>query len=334
MKTRNRIWIYPFLTMGLALIITVSCKKSDQGQLPVIFTKGLLNVWPTSAIFSGEIASNGGSSLSEQGFCCSTVSLPDTTDNKISTVSTNTGEFSLAVTELSPRTNYYVRAYAKNSIGIAYGEELSFTTPADHAGEAGTVADVDRNVYTSVTIGTQLWMVENLKTAKFKDGTDIPIVTDNAAWANLTTPGCCWYNNDASYKTTFGALYNWYTVHDSRNLCPDGWHAPTHDEWTTLMTFLGGGSVAVGKLKEAGILHWISPNTLATNETGFTALPGGKRDFDGGSFSNLTATGSLWASTDSSTTYAYCRQMGYDNFYWESSAPKTQGFSVRCLKDD
>ncbi|MBI5010148.1 MAG: fibrobacter succinogenes major paralogous domain-containing protein, partial [Bacteroidia bacterium] len=137
------------------------------------------------------------------------------------------------------------------------------------------VSDIDGNVYQTVTIGTQVWMKENLKTTKLNDGIALPNVIDNAAWAALTTTGYCWYNNDATtYKSTYGALYNWYAVNTGK-LCPIGWHVPSDDEWTLLTTFRGGYSVAGGKLKETGTLHWTSPNTGATNETGFTALPGG-----------------------------------------------------------
>ena len=120
-------------------------------------------------------------------------------------------------------------------------------------------------------------MAENLKTTKYRDGTSIPLVTENTAWLNLTTPGYCWYNNDAAhYKSTYGALYNWYVLNAGsngwKNVCPTGWHVPTDAEWTTLTTYLGGESIAGGKLKETGTSHWLSPNTVATNETGLHTL--------------------------------------------------------------
>ena len=146
------------------------------------------------------------------------------------------------------------------------------------------VTDYDGNHYSSVLIGSQIWMAENLKTIKYNDGTAIPLVTDATEWSNLTTHGYCWYNNDeATYGDTYGALYNWYTV-ETGNLCPTGWHVPTDAEWTELIDYLGGESVAGGKLKETGTTHWNSPNPGATNETGFTTLPGGYRaDFNGSS---------------------------------------------------
>jgi uncharacterized protein (TIGR02145 family) len=145
------------------------------------------------------------------------------------------------------------------------------------AGLEAPVTDYDGNVYPTVRIGTQLWMAKNLRTTRLKFGGTIQIVTDNTAWSNLTTPGYCWYNNDeAANKETYGALYNWYTI-ATTNLCPAGWHVPTDDDWEVLTTYLGGYNIAGDKLKEAGTAHWANPNTGATNETGFSALPGGSR---------------------------------------------------------
>lgn len=188
-------------------------------------------------------------------------------------------------------------AYAINSQGTAYGSQQTFTTTS--GGGSGTVTDSDGNVYNTVTIGTQVWMAENLRTTKYKDNTAIPLVTDNTAWTNLSTPGYCWYNNDAATnKSTYGALYNWYTVNTGK-LCPTGWHVPTDAEWSTLTTCLGGVGVAGGKLKEAGTSHWMSPNVGATNETGFTALPSGYR-YAGGTFEYNGLGGWWWSSTESS----------------------------------
>ena len=134
------------------------------------------------------------------------------------------------------------------------------------------VKDIDGNIYHTVTIGNQVWMVENLKTTRYNDGTAIPNVTDSSVWSKLSTPAYCWYNNDASsYKATYGALYNWYAV-NVQKLCPKGWHVASNAEFYALNSFLDG---ECGKLKEAGTIHWYSPNKGATNETGFTALPGG-----------------------------------------------------------
>lgn len=136
------------------------------------------------------------------------------------------------------------------------------------------VLDTDGNIYHTVVIGNQVWIVENLKTTRYNDGTSIPLVTGNTEWINLTTPGYCWYDNDITNKETYGALYNWYAVQTNK-ICPAGWHVPSDSEWTALTDFLGGESTAGGKLKEAGTMHWDSPNTGATDESGLTLLPGG-----------------------------------------------------------
>ncbi len=177
-------------------------------------------------------------------------------------------------------------------------------------------------------------MAENLKTTKYNDGTAIPLVTDGIAWGILATPGYCWYNNDAaSYKSTYGALYNWYAV-NSTKLAPAGWHVPTDAEWTTLTTYLGGENVAGGKLKETGTTHWLSPNTGATNETGFTALPGGSRHSNNYTFNSLDYYGYWWSATETNTSNAWGRYINehnsnvYSSYYY-----KQAGFSVRCLRD-
>jgi len=197
----------------------------------------------------------------------------------------------------------------------------------------GEITDKDGNVYTSVIIGTQEWMAENLKTTKYNDGTDIPLVTDDHEWIELTTGAYCWYNNDAAtYKTPYGALYNWYAVNTGK-LCPTGWHIPTDEEWTELTDYLGGTSVAGGKLKESGTTHWNSPNTGATNETGFTALPSGYRNY-GGTYDDIVNYGYWWSSQEFSTTEAYYRDMSYNDIsIYRGNDYKLYGFSVRCLRD-
>jgi uncharacterized protein (TIGR02145 family) len=198
-----------------------------------------------------------------------------------------------------------------------------------------TVTDADSNVYNTVTIGTQTWISENLKTTKYNDGTVIPNVSESTEWSSLSSPGYCWYNNDqTSYGNTYGGLYNWYVV-ETGNLCPTGWHVPTDVEWTTLTDYLGGLSVAGGKLKESGTTHWIDPNTGATNESGFTALPGGHRSHQG-TFNNIGGHGGWWSSSKDGPSKAYGRVLqnntekvidgSYDNGF-------RGGWSIRCLRD-
>jgi uncharacterized protein (TIGR02145 family) len=195
-------------------------------------------------------------------------------------------------------------------------------------------SDEDGNNYAVATIGNQTWMAENLKTTKYNDGTDIPLVIDGDSWAELTTPAYCWYNNDITNEPTYGALYNWYTV-GTGNLCPAGWHVPTSSEWTTLSDYLGGKFVAGGKLKETGSLHWWSPNEGATNESGFTCLPGGSHE-SSGSFGNIGERGYWWTSSVYSPAdaaiYRYVKNSsGY--IYENNFDSKRNGRSIRCLRD-
>jgi uncharacterized protein (TIGR02145 family) len=199
----------------------------------------------------------------------------------------------------------------------------------------GSMTDQDSNVYKTVTIGTQTWMAENLRTKKYNDGRAIPNVTDHAAWLHLTTDAYCNYNNITNDDTiaTFGLLYNWYAVNTGR-LAPDGWHIATDADWTQLTDYLGGESVAGGILKETGTLHWYSPNEGATNETGFTALPAGGRDADGTLFYNIGSYSYWWSSSEYSSTNAWFRFLFFDGSnVGRYSGSKKDGFAVRCVKD-
>jgi len=192
--------------------------------------------------------------------------------------------------------------------------------------------DIDGNAYKTVTIGTQIWMKENLKTTRYNDGTAIPLVTDYDSWVEMNAPAFCWYNNDSANKEVYGALYNWYAA-ETRKLCPEGWHVPADSEWTELVYFLDGPQFAGDKLKEAGTSHWRSPSAEADNESGFTALPGGFRSYNG-SFNYLGIAGYWWSSTETSETTVYFTNLRYKfgNVYRYISN-ETNGFSVRCVKD-
>jgi uncharacterized protein (TIGR02145 family) len=199
--------------------------------------------------------------------------------------------------------------------------------------------DGDGNNYPVIQIGTgkslpQIWMAGNLKTTKFKDGTTpIPNVTGDAAWGVLSTPAYCWYNNEVANKTTYGALYNWYTV-STGNLCPTGWHVPSDTEWATFTDYLGGNKVAGDKLKETGTAHWLSPNTGATNEIGFTALPAGYRTSNG-QFNLIGHVCKCWSATENNTTYSWSRYLDHSwaDVFRVSFLNQT-GLSVRCIKDN
>lgn len=205
----------------------------------------------------------------------------------------------------------------------------------------GTMTDQDGNEYKTIVIGTQTWMAENLRTTKYRDGSAIPNVTDNTAWAKLTTGAYCNYNNTTSADTiaTYGRLYNWYAFADSRMIAPTGWHVPTDAEWATLTTYLGGESVAGEKMKEIGTVHWLRLRNWATNESGFTALPSGFRGgFDAetgifGMFINLGNVGGWWSITESGWRNSWCRNLDYGTSFDRGSRSWYEGIAVRLIKD-
>jgi uncharacterized protein (TIGR02145 family) len=199
------------------------------------------------------------------------------------------------------------------------------------------ITDAENNTYKTVTIGTQQWMAENLKVTKYNDGTAIPNITDNTQWSELSTGAWSYYNNDAANNAKYGKLYNWYAlskISDSnKNVCPTGWHIPTDAEWTVLIDYLGGESVAGGKMKEVGTTSWNSPNTDATNTSLFTALPGGYRS-DVGDYGHIGYTGYWWGSTEADTSNAWGRYLTISNGNaYRVSFNKSYGLSVRCLRN-
>ena len=207
-------------------------------------------------------------------------------------------------------------------------------------GYGTNISDVDGNSYKTVYIGTQQWIGENLKVSKYNDGTEIPNVTDNTQWGKLTTGSWAYYNNSDSLGKIYGKLYNWYavspTTNGNKNVCPTGWHVPTDAEWTVLTDYLGGSSVAGGKLKEVGTSNWHSLNTDATNTTLFSALPGGLRYGSGGYCYGVGDFGYWWSSSEYDMTNAWIRDLKGSNGIITRSLGdkgKRSGYSVRCLKD-
>jgi uncharacterized protein (TIGR02145 family) len=192
--------------------------------------------------------------------------------------------------------------------------------------------DIDGNQYNVVKIGTQVWTKENLNVTKYRNGDVIPQVTDPNQWANLTTGAWCYYNNDPANGAIYGKLYNWYAVNDPRGFAPEGWHVPSDVEWTTLATYLGGDNVAGGKMKEIGTVHWPSPNSGATNSSGFTALPGGY--LPNNTFYDIAQHGYWWSSSEQNSTTAWYRTVFSGNTLTvRNTIAKVSGFSIRCIKD-
>jgi uncharacterized protein (TIGR02145 family) len=230
-------------------------------------------------------------------------------------------------------TAYYVRAYATNSAGTAYGNQIMFNTK---------VADIEGNVYGVVTIGTQVWMTENLRTATLNNSTPIPNVTNNTTWSTLSTMAYSWYNNDIANKPVYGALYNWFTV-NTGNLCPDGWHVPEESEFSALELYLGmpPAQIVVGwewrgtdqgtRLKSTS--GW-GAGLNGTNTTGFAALPGGYRYAVDGTFNNYADLAYWWSATEVNAETAWYRRMdGNQTGIYKGGVYKIGGKFVRCLKN-
>lgn len=194
-----------------------------------------------------------------------------------------------------------------------------------------TMTDIDGNTYKTITIGTQTWMLENLKVTRYRNGDSITHVP-GYEWTSTKIGAFCIYDNDSTNKNVYGCLYNWYAISDSRNIAPVGWHVPTNDELKTLLEYLGNG--AGGKLKEVGTTHWNTPNTGATNETGFTAIPTGSRNSCNAVYQGKGTVVNYWSSTSYNENDAHEYYLQHDNEYFTACwAPKTYGLPIRLIKD-
>ena len=224
---------------------------------------------------------------------------------------------------------YEYKVYAYNSLcnGNAVSETIELLL---------MVTDIDGNVYSTVQIGSQIWMSENLKVTHYRNGDAIPEVTDNSTWVGLNTGAWCNYNNNTGNGTIYGHLYNWYAVDDPRGIAPEGWHIPSDNEWQTLVDYLGGSSVAGGKMKETGTTHWNWPNTGATNESGFKALPGSYRSPNDGNFYSIGYLADFWSSSEYSNydVWVWDRRMFHNSTeVARETMPKDGGLPIRCVKD-
>jgi uncharacterized protein (TIGR02145 family) len=307
------------------------------------------NITATSASTGGSITSDGGSVITARGVCWSTSPNP-TTANSTTNDGSGVGGYTSNLSGLVAGATYYVRAYAINSAGTSYGNEVQFTT----AGGGGSIESnpgagvtFDGYSYPSVVLGNgQEWMAENLRTTTFANGDPIPNVTDDFEWGLLTTAAWAHGFNNSSYENPFGKLYNWYAVADPRNVCPTGWHVPTDAEWNTLVGYLDAAydpsaygnqsATAGGKMKSTGTEYWADPNVGATNESGFSGLPGGNRgSLDGGWYGGVgTGSGTWWSASEAGTQGAWFRYL-YSNGteLVRMNIDKRDGRSVRCLRD-
>ncbi len=295
--------------------------------IPTLTTTTASSITFSTASSGGIISSDGGGVITARGVVWSTSQNPTIALITKTNNGTGTGTFTSAITGLTANTTYYVRAYVTNVAGTSYGNEVSFITLSD------------------VVIGTQKWTIRNLNVETYSDGTPIPQVTDLTQWEGLTTGAWCYYNNDSANGSIYGKLYNWYAVagiwneasktnvSQRKKLAPTGYHVPSDQEWIVLTNYLGGESIAGGKMKEIGTSHWTTPNTNATNSSSFTGLPGGSRSNDGGSFHSIGVSGDWWSSSDYYTSAWYRYLYYYGGLASRSNRDKTCGLSVRCLRD-
>lgn len=316
------------------ILFFTSCNPtSDPKLLSVLTTTEVTSITQTTALSGGNVTSDGGTSVTARGVCWSTKANPTIADSK-TTDGAGIGSYTSSLTGLVAGTTYFVRAYATTSAGTGYGGAYQFTTTPP------TVSDIDGNLYHTVIIGSQIWMVENLKTTKYNDGSSITLVSDNSAWTPPGTPYYCWYNFNSTYKATYGALYTWAVV-ISGKLAPKGWHVPTNAEWSTLTDYVSthlGTSGSTGKAL-AATTNWAASTNVGAigndlsknNSSGFSALPGGYRI---GTFVVLGSDGSWWSSTEGDTFGGWCLDMA-NSLSGAGLVPydKTDGHSVRCIKD-
>jgi len=293
---------------------------TTQSGVITLTTTAISSITGISAVSGGNITDDGGTPVTSRGVCWSTSPNPTTLNSSVAG-GNGMGPFTINLAGLANGTTYYVRAYATNAVGTSYGNEISFKTV--HPGPPLT--DIrDGKVYQTVHIGSQTWMAENL--------------------AYKPSSGNYWaYNNDDSYIATYGYLYDWNTAMNGagssnstpsgvQGICPEGWHLPSDAEWTQLTEYLGGEGLAGGKLKEAGTDHWQDPNAGANNETGFTALPGGR--YGSGNFDDIGSYGYWWSATEYGPIYAWYRYLTYSySDVSRSGGYKSLGFSVRCVRD-
>jgi uncharacterized protein (TIGR02145 family) len=325
------------LQIPLSSIDSITYTVNNPGNLATLSTLPVGNITATSAVSGGNITAGGGTPVTQRGVCWSTSPNPTTANNTTSDGS-GVGNYASTLTGLTAGATYYVRAYAINSAGTAYGNQLQFTAGGGGGGlytPGPGVTDQIGNSYTTIILNNgQEWMAENLRSTTYANGDPIPNVTDNTAWTQLTTGAWAHYENNVSYENPYGKLYNWYAAADPRNVCPAGWHVPTDGEWTVLTNYLGGENVAGGKMKSTGTQYWNPPNTGATNESGFSGLPGGYRNGIGGAFVYLGSYGFWWSASESGAEFAWSRGL-YDTNAGlvRPDGNKRVGFCVRCVRD-
>lgn len=300
------------LALYACILLFNGCKKEDHTILPEVKVVEFVNDSEFITTAKATVLSDGGAKVTERGVCWSTNPIPTISDKKVIS-GADIGEYNVTLAGLTQGTKYYARAYATNGKGTAYSDDFSFI--------AGTVTDIDGNVYNMVTIGTQIWMAEDLKVVKYQNGDPIPFITKYSEW-ETTKEGAYW----VLYSKL---LYNWHSVADKRNIAPKGWHVPTVSEWAVIAQYLGGKDIAGGKMKQAGTKNWYPPNTGASNTSGFNAVATGSRAANG-SILDFGDTAWWWSSYIPKATritnmsHAINFNIGVDSNF---------GLAIRCVKD-
>ena len=299
--------------------------------IPAVISNQITEIDFNSATSGGNVMSDGGSGIISRGVCWNIIPNPEITDF-ITDEGSGLGEYISSLDGLSKGTTYYLRAYATNSFGTGYGNSIQFITN-------DSIHDIDGNMYITVNIGSQIWLKENLKTTHYQDGSEIPNNTDPSLWYDLISDAYCYQNNDISNLDTYGALYNYYTVVDSRGLCPSGWHVSSDSEWYEMAHYVDStvnnpimtgtlGTDAGAKLKSEN--GWINDGN-GTDIYGFNGLPGG---YCTNYYANLTYSGHWYSSTEEDATYVWGWLLdNTHNFIQRGHSKKSVGMSVRCIKD-
>jgi uncharacterized protein (TIGR02145 family) len=332
------------VAMAFLLTPQMGCKKEEPKPTSLPFVGDFwykmqdgahddpLKVTDTSITVDVEILDDGGLTVTGRGICWGTTVNPSITGNRTSE-GTGTGKFSSHINGLSPTGYYFIRAYATNSLGTAYGPCLPVHT------FSGTMKDADSNSYYTILIGTREWMGENLRSTKLNDGTPILFEPNTTMWPVRTIPEYCHYQDVPMYGDVYGKLYNGYAVLSGK-LCPTGWHVPTYDDWRGLFAVLGDSLTAGAKMKRPGTHVWDGDDKDASNESGFTALPGGLFTLNGGCGGESGFTGHLtgsgwWSATsgpgDSVLYVPYI--LASSSSYFQDFRSLEEGLSVRCIKD-
>ena len=353
----------PYLMpIALRLLVTAfliwmlsGCKKEDPAGLPALVTLPVTDISSSLAKSGGDITDDGGSEIEGRGLVWGTLQNPSIDDHEgMTNDGRGSGEFISTMSGLASETTYYVRAYATNSAGTAYGNQEHFTTtPFDP--DEGTVTDAEGNTYRTVVIGDQVWMAENLRTGFYRNGNPIEFPNDdNNAWLSNTAGSYAWYDNDISNKNRYGALYNWHAVNNPNGLCPPGWRVPADEDWDKLVNYLVDHYEEVtteniaGKLKSCRQVNsplggdcdteshprWDHHTShYGSDDFGFSALPSGFR-FSDGRYSNIGTYAGWWTSTRRVSNYAWSREMyHFSSQLGRYSDYAPNGFSVRCMQD-